>query len=88
MNDTTVTEYPNPEHKNADPKAGQPWIVNHRNGWCALPAGAELDPGACNDPTLCGYVVVLRGGSKRGVPDCPECLAILGAADQAEAAAQ
>jgi len=33
------------------------WIVHHRDGWCALPLGAELDPEAVNDPTLCGYVV-------------------------------
>lgn len=55
----------------------KPWIVHHRDGWCALPPGAEPDPDACNDPTLCGYVVTLRGGSKRGLPDCPECLARL-----------
>lgn len=41
--------------------------------------GTEPDPDACNDPTLCGYVVTLRGGSDRGMPDCPECLAILNA---------
>jgi len=59
--------------------SAKPWIVHHRNGWCALPAGAEPDPDACNDPTLCGYVVTLRGGSNRGMPDCPECLAVLNA---------
>jgi len=55
----------------------KPWIVRHREGWCALPSGAEPDPEAINDPTLCGYVVNLRGGSKRGWPDCPDCLAAL-----------
>ena len=55
----------------------QPWIVQHRAGWCALPPGAEPDPEACNDPTLCGYVVTMRWASKRGKPDCPECLAVL-----------
>lgn len=54
-----------------DPK---PWIVHHRDGWCALPAGAKPDPEALNDPTLCGHVVTMRGGHKRGTPDCPECL--------------
>jgi hypothetical protein len=63
----------------AKPKARRvsPWIVHHRDGWCALPEGAEPDPQALNDPTLCGYVINLRGGSKHGTPDCPECLAIL-----------
>lgn len=53
-----------------------PWIVHHRDGWCALPPGAEPDPEAWNDPTLCGHVVTMRGGSKRGLPDCPDCLAM------------
>ena len=57
--------------------AGKPWIVQHRDGWCALPPGAEADPEAWNDPTLCGYVVTMRGGSKRGRPDCPDCLRLL-----------
>lgn len=61
-------------------------IVHHRDGWCALPAGAVLDPDAYNDPTLCGQVVVMRGGSDHGIPDCPECLAILTAVEPAEAA--
>jgi hypothetical protein len=56
------------------------WIVRHRDGWCALPPGAKPDPDAFNDPTLCGYVVTLRGGCDRGRPDCPECLAKLAAA--------
>jgi hypothetical protein len=59
--------------------AGEPWIVHHRDGWCALPEGAEPDPDACNDPTVCGHVVVMRGGHKRGQPDCPECLTRLAA---------
>ena len=54
-----------------------PWIVHHRDGWCALPPGAEPDPEAWNDPTLCGYVVNMRGGSKHGMPDCPDCIARL-----------
>lgn len=57
----------------------RPWIVHHRDGWCALPPGAEPDPTGTNDPTLCGFVVTLRGGSKRGRPTCPECLAKLAA---------
>ena len=58
--------------------SGKPWIVQYREGiWCALPPGAEPDPEAFNDPTLCGYVITMRGGSKRGMPDCPECLALL-----------
>ena len=61
----------------------KPWIVQYREGWCALPSGADPDPDACNDPALCGYVVNLRGGSKRGMPDCPECLARLEAAKAA-----
>jgi hypothetical protein len=56
-----------------------PRIVRHREGWCALPDGAEFDPDACNDPTLCGWVVVLRGGSDRGMPTCLACLAIMSA---------
>jgi hypothetical protein len=59
--------------------AAKPWIVHHRDGWCALPPGAEPDLAALNDPTLCGYVVMMRGGSKRGMPDCPDCLAVLSA---------
>jgi hypothetical protein len=59
------------------PASSQPWIVHHRQGWCALPPGAEPDPQALNDPTLCGWVVNMRGGSKRGKPDCRECLTIL-----------
>lgn len=55
----------------------EPWIVRHREGWCALPCDAEPDPMACNDPTLCGYVVTLRAGLNRGQPDCPECLVLL-----------
>ena len=55
----------------------QPWIVQHRKGWCALPPGAEPDPEAFNDPTLCGYVVTMRWGSKHGKPDCPDCLRLL-----------
>lgn len=61
--------------------SAQPWIVHHRDGWCALPEGAEPDPQAINDPTLCGYVVTMRGGHKRGKPDCPECLALLACAE-------
>jgi hypothetical protein len=57
-----------------------PWIVHHRDGWCALPPGSEPDPEALNDPTLCGFVVTMRGGSKRGRPTCPECVAKLAAA--------
>ena len=57
----------------------KPWIVQYRDGWCALPPGTEPDPEALNDPTLCGYVVNMRGGSRRGKPDCPECLALLAA---------
>ncbi len=57
--------------------AAKPWIVHHREGWCALPPGAVPDPEALNDPTLCGYVVTMRGGSNRGIPDCPECLALM-----------
>jgi len=55
----------------------KPWVVHHRDGWCALPEGAKPDPEAINDPTLCGHVVTLRVGSKRGWPDCPDCLAVL-----------
>ena len=57
-----------------------PWIVKHRFGWCALPPGAEPDPDAWNDPTLCGYVVNMRAGSERGMPTCDDCLALLVAA--------
>jgi len=64
--------------QNRTGKSALLWIVHHRGGWCALPPGATPDPQALNDPTLCGYVVNLRGGSKRGTPDCPECLALLG----------
>jgi hypothetical protein len=63
----------------------KPWIVHHREGWCALPPGAVPDPDAWNDPTLCGYVVTMRGGSRRGTPDCPECLAKLNDVDQVAA---
>jgi len=64
----------------------KPWIVHHRDGWCALPPGAVPDPDAYNDPTLCGYVVTMRGGSKRGTPDCRACLAILNAPTDLDAA--
>jgi hypothetical protein len=44
--------------------------------WCAI--SGKLDPDACNDNTLCGHNVVLRGGSARRWPTCPECRAKLG----------
>ena len=54
--------------------AVQSKIVRHREGWCMIPPGADFDPLALNDPTVCGYVVNLRSGSKRGKPTCPDCL--------------
>ena len=61
-----------------------PWIVQSAHGWCSLPPGVKPDEDAANDPTLCGWVVVMRWGSKRGTPDCPECLAILNAETTSE----
>jgi len=55
----------------------KPWIVRDRQGWCALPEGAEPDPDACNDLTLCGEVIVMRWDSKRGDPDCSKCRELL-----------
>lgn len=55
----------------------RPWIVQHRERWCALPPGAVPDPEAWSDPTLCGMFVNLRRGTGHGKPDCPECLALL-----------
>jgi hypothetical protein len=52
-------------------------IVRHRDGWCALAAGADLDPDASSDPTLCGLYVTMRTGSGEGIPDCRDCLEIL-----------
>ena len=59
--------------------AGQPplWLVEHEGGWCALPDGVEPDPEARWDPTVCGCIVTMRGGRRRGMPDCPDCLARL-----------
>jgi hypothetical protein len=57
--------------------SAKPWIVHHRDGWCALPPDVKPDPLAQNDQTLCGHVVVMRGGHKRGMPTCPECIAML-----------
>ncbi len=55
----------------------RPWCVKHRDGWCALPPGAEPDPNATSDPTLCGQTVIMRTGSQHRAPDCPECRAAL-----------
>ena len=57
----------------------KPWIVQWREGWCALPVDTEPDPEALNDLTLCGWVVIMRWQTRRGKPDCPECLALLAA---------
>jgi len=43
--------------------------------WCAVKG--DLDPNASSDETLCEQFITLRVGSKRGVPTCPECRAIL-----------
>ena len=65
----------------------KPIIVQSAHGWCALPPGSELDPDACNDPTLCGWVVIMRWGSNRGMPDCPECVALLAGVEPAKGVA-
>jgi hypothetical protein len=53
----------------------KPMCVQHRGGWCALAPGAQLDPTVTRDPTLCGYVVMLRSGSERRDPTCLDCIA-------------
>lgn len=39
--------------------------------WCV--AKGPLDPEAWEDATLCGRYVLLRVGSRRRYPTCPEC---------------
>lgn len=51
--------------------------VQHKNGWCALAKGRELDPDAEIDKTACGWFVTFRHGSAVRMPDCPECLRAL-----------
>lgn len=52
------------------------WIVRHRTGWCA--AKNQLDEEAVSDETLCGYVVMFRGGEKKGYPTCSKCRRLMG----------
>lgn len=47
-------------------------------GWCALKPGDKLDPTATTDSTACGSFVMLRIGSGRRRPTCPECVEALG----------
>jgi hypothetical protein len=55
------------------------WCIQHRDGWCATKDGAEPSEDAWKDPTACGYVVTMRGGSEIREPDCEECRAALSA---------
>lgn len=54
------------------------WCVRHRDGWCATKGGRRPDPEAWSDLTRCGYQVLLRWGSEKRLPDCPECRAKMG----------
>jgi len=56
----------------------KPVCVQHRDGWCAtkrtkVPKEEEDD----NEPTLCGYFVVLPYGFDRRTPTCPDCKKII-----------
>lgn len=54
-------------------------LVRHRHGWCA--AKNKLDDEAVSDETLCGYVVMFRGGEKMGYPTCTGCRRKMGLKD-------
>ena len=58
-------------------KAKPVWCVKHRTGWCATSRGRLPDPEAWSDKTRCGHFVLLRWGSERRIPDCPECLKVM-----------
>ena len=51
--------------------------VRHRDGWCATKREKGLQYHD-NVPTLCGAAVTMPWGIERRVPDCQECLAIIG----------
>jgi hypothetical protein len=57
------------------PRAASRLCIQHREGWCALKPGTELDPAAVSDATACGQFVVMRSGSERRQPTCRECRA-------------
>jgi hypothetical protein len=60
------------------------WCVRHRDGWCATKNGKRHADTQDSVPTKCGYFVILPGGSERRAPDCPDCLAALTRAMEAE----
>jgi len=49
------------------------WCVRHRDGWCATKRGRRPDPDAIQDETRCNHFIVMRWGSEKREPDCPEC---------------
>lgn len=49
-------------------------LVKHRDGWCISSEGF-FPPEADAVATLCGHVVNLPFGYRRGAPDCPHCVA-------------
>lgn len=53
----------------------QPWCVkwNSAKGWCATWRNMKPSDDAWEDRTACGYVVILRTGSGRRQPTCPDC---------------
>jgi hypothetical protein len=50
------------------------WCVRHHNGWCATLRSAKPSSDALLDATACGHVVILRLGSERRMPSCPDCI--------------
>lgn len=49
-------------------------LVKHRDGWCISSQGF-FSPDDDAVATLCGQVVILPFGYRRGAADCPDCLA-------------
>jgi len=53
-----------------------PICVRHREGWCAT--RKKTTSYADSIKTVCGHYVVLPWQIEPGIPDCPDCLRILG----------
>lgn len=45
--------------------------------WCATKDNAKPSEDATRDHTTCGRVVILRIGSARRSPTCPDCIQLL-----------
>jgi len=42
--------------------------------WCATKGGRSPSEAAWSDETRCGYAIILRCGSARRTPTCPDCI--------------